>query len=132
MKSPKFIVKLALGIPAIWLSLILNFVEAKAQTSDSNPTATQLPTSNNPNSSTFNRSSFTVPNQQIESQIQKSANNFLNNPKEIGGIENTISDITGEISDTISTISDSISGIWDNLLNPTFRTPTVTWGAGGL
>jgi hypothetical protein len=117
MKSPKFLVKLALGIPAIWLSLILNSVEAKAQTSDSNPTATQLPTSNNPNSSTFNRSSFTVPNQQIESQIQQSANNFLSNPKEIGGIENTISGITGEISDTISTISDSISGIWDNLLN---------------
>jgi hypothetical protein len=44
MKSPKFLVKLALGIPAIWLSLILNSVEAKAQTSDSNPTATQLPT----------------------------------------------------------------------------------------
>ncbi|MEG4909789.1 hypothetical protein QUA85_25780, partial [Microcoleus sp. F8-C4] len=117
MKSPKLLVKLALGIPAIWLSLILNSVEAKAQTSDSNPTATQLPSLNNPNSSTFNRSSFTVPNQQIESQIQQSANNFLSNPKEIGGIENTISDITGEISDTISTISDSISGIWDNLLN---------------
>ena len=117
MKSPKFLVKLALGIPAIWLSLILNSVEAKAQTSDSNPSAAQLPTSNNPNSSTFNRSSFTVPNQQIESQIQQSANNFLSNQKEIGGIENTISDITGEISDTISTISDSISGIWDNLLN---------------
>jgi hypothetical protein len=120
MKSPKFLVKLALGIPAIWLSLILNSVEAKAQTSDSNPTATQLPTSNNPNSSTFSRSSFTVPNQQIESQIQQSANNLLSNPKEIGGIENTISGITGEISDTISTIStisDSISGIWDNLLN---------------
>ena len=117
MKSPKFLVKLALGIPAIWLSLILNSVEAKAQTYDSNTTATQLPTSNNPNSSTFNRSSFTVPNQQIESQIQQSANNFLNNPKEIGGRENTISGITGEISDTISTISDSISGIWDNLLN---------------
>jgi hypothetical protein len=118
MKSPKFLVKLALGIPAIWLSLILNSVEAKAQTSDSNPTATQLPSLNNPNSSTFNRSSFTVPNQQIESQIQQSANNFLSNQKEIGGIENTISGgITGEISDTISTISDSISGIWDNLLN---------------
>ena len=117
MKSPKFLVKLALGIPAIWLSLILNSVEAKAQTSDSNTTATQLPTSNNPNSSTFNRSSFTVPNQQIESQIQQSANNFLSNQKEIGGIENTISGITGEISDTVSTISDSISGIWDNLLN---------------
>ena len=117
MKSPKFLVKLALGIPAIWLSLILNSGEAKAQTSDSNPTATQLPSLNNPNSSTFNQSSFTVPNQQIESQIQQSANNFLSNQKEIGGIENTISDITGEISDTISTISDSISGIWDNLLN---------------
>ncbi|MBW3587438.1 MAG: hypothetical protein KY448_16845, partial [Cyanobacteria bacterium 0813] len=117
MKSPKLLVKLALGIPAIWLSLILNSVEAKAQTFDSNPTATQLPTSNNPNSSTFNRSSFTVPNPQIESQIQQSAHNFLSNQKEIGGIEKTISDITGEISYTISTNSYIISVIWEKLLN---------------
>lgn len=117
MKSSKLLVKIALSIPAIGLSLILNSVEAKAQTSNSNRTATQIPISNNPNSSTFNRSSFTVPSQQIESQIQESANNFLSNPKQTGGLENTISGITGEISDSISTISDSISGIWDNLLN---------------
>ena len=117
MKSSKFIVKIALSIPALGLSLILNSVEAKAQTSDSNRTGTRIPISNNRNSSTFNRSSFTVPSQQIESQIQESANNFLSNPKQIGGLENTISGITGEISDSISTISDSISGIWDNLLN---------------
>ena len=117
MKSPKLLVKIALSIPAIWLSLILNSVEAKAQTSDNNPTAIQLPNSNNPSNSTFNSGSFTVPNQQIENQIQQSANNFLSNQTEIGGLENTISDITGEISDTVSTISNSISGIWDSLLN---------------
>jgi hypothetical protein len=117
MKSSKLLVKIALSIPALGLSLILNSVEAKAQTSNSNRTATQIPISNNRNSSTFNRSSFTVPSQQIESQIQESANNFLSNPKQIGGLDNTISGITGEISDSISTISDSISGIWDNLLN---------------
>ncbi|MCL1474789.1 hypothetical protein [Argonema antarcticum] len=92
MSTQTILMKFALTIPIMVLTLMLSSGEAQAQSSDKSNTITTV---SNSSLNNVNPSSFTVPTsqtQQIEQQIQKDSQEFL------GQVKNPIDKVSGAIA----------------------------------